>query len=392
MNLALLLPLGLAALLAWAIPLLLHLARRTEQRPTSFAALRWLRQKPRPRRRLRFDDWPLLLVRLLLLALLALWLAQPVRTGDVAPAHWVAVVPGVDPAAVPFVADDDVELRWLAPGFPMLDVAPSSPELAAASVSSLLRQLDAELPASARLTVVTPAVLDGVDARRIALSRLVDWQVQPGPDEAGDAGPDLRDPAPPALQVRIDDAHAAALPWLRAAAIAWHAAPDAAPAIASAPTQAPPASQDEVLVWLRADALPPPVVDWIAAGGTALLASDTPVEAASDMRDVWNDAAGRPVLRASVHDAGRVFRFAQPLTAEAMPSLLSPAFPRELRAQLQPLPSPARVRAVDHAPDTGARAYPTPPRDLQPWLAIAIALLCLLERWMATARRRVVAS
>ncbi|PBS16923.1 hypothetical protein CMZ81_01460, partial [Lysobacteraceae bacterium NML93-0793] len=78
MSVGLLAPLGLAALAAWLLPLLLHLARRDATRPTPFAALRFLREKPRPRRRLRFDDWPLLLVRLALLALLALWLAWPV--------------------------------------------------------------------------------------------------------------------------------------------------------------------------------------------------------------------------------------------------------------------------------------------------------------------------
>ena len=64
MSLAFLLPAGLAALAALVVPLLLHLARRHEQTPTDFAALRWLRQKPKPRHRIRFDEWPLLLVRL----------------------------------------------------------------------------------------------------------------------------------------------------------------------------------------------------------------------------------------------------------------------------------------------------------------------------------------
>ena len=44
MSLALLLPAGLAALAALLLPLLVHLARRSEQRPTVFAALQWLRQ------------------------------------------------------------------------------------------------------------------------------------------------------------------------------------------------------------------------------------------------------------------------------------------------------------------------------------------------------------
>ena len=56
MSLAFLLPAGLAALAALVVPLLLHLARRYEQTPTDFAALRWLRQKPKPRHRIRFDE------------------------------------------------------------------------------------------------------------------------------------------------------------------------------------------------------------------------------------------------------------------------------------------------------------------------------------------------
>ena len=46
MNLALLLPAGLAALAALLLPLLIHLARRSEQRPTVFAALRGCGRSP----------------------------------------------------------------------------------------------------------------------------------------------------------------------------------------------------------------------------------------------------------------------------------------------------------------------------------------------------------
>ena len=96
MNLAFLLPAAFAALAALLLPLLIHLARRSEQRPTDFAALRWLRAKPKPRRRIRFDEWPLLVARLLLLAALVLLLARPVLFGSAGDAPWVAVVPGVD--------------------------------------------------------------------------------------------------------------------------------------------------------------------------------------------------------------------------------------------------------------------------------------------------------
>ncbi len=388
MNLALLLPAALAALLALAIPLLLHLARRTEQRPTTFAALRWLRHKPRPRRRVRFDDWPLLLVRLLLLALVALWLAQPVRIGEATRVHWIAVVPGSDPAAVPVSDDSVVRVHWLTAGFPALAQTsiPVIDDVIDTSPSSLLRQLDAELPADVRLTVIVPEMLDGIDAQRIVLSRAVEWRVVPAVAADDDSLPER---APPALGVRHDDAHLGDVRWLRAAAHAWQSGDATVHAFADAAGTAPPDDPTEILVWLRADALPAPVLDWIATGGTALLAADTSATEGGAMQVVWSDAEGQPLLRARAHGAGRVLQFAQPLTAEAMPVLLSPAFPQALRARLQPAAEPARVRASDHAPATGARAHVQPPRDLQPWLAVLIALLCVLERWMATARRRV---
>ena len=63
MSLAWLYPAGFAALATLLLPLLIHLARRDQQAPLDFAALRWLRNDPRPRRRLRFDERLLLVLR-----------------------------------------------------------------------------------------------------------------------------------------------------------------------------------------------------------------------------------------------------------------------------------------------------------------------------------------
>ena len=114
MGVGLLFPAALAALLALLVPLAIHIARKSEQLPTDFAALRWLRSKPRPRSRLRFDEWPLLLLRLLLLALVALWLAQPVLSGAGDDTPYVAVVPGAQVDRAQFT---DARVHWLAPGF-----------------------------------------------------------------------------------------------------------------------------------------------------------------------------------------------------------------------------------------------------------------------------------
>ena len=100
--------------------------------PTVFAALQWLRQKPKPRHRIRFDEWPLLLVRVALVALVGVLLAKPVLFGAASHAPYVAVAPGVDVSQAKRVAvAKDARWHWLAPGFPALTATPadlSSPE------------------------------------------------------------------------------------------------------------------------------------------------------------------------------------------------------------------------------------------------------------------------
>ena len=50
MSIALLAPLGLVALVALVLPILIHLVRRIELTTTEFAALRWIAQRMQPRR------------------------------------------------------------------------------------------------------------------------------------------------------------------------------------------------------------------------------------------------------------------------------------------------------------------------------------------------------
>ncbi len=180
----LLFPAGLAALAALVLPLLIHLARRSEHRPTDFAALRWLRALPRPRHRVRFDEWPLLLVRLVLLAALAVLLAEPALHDHDDARPRIAVSPGVDLATVRTRARAaDAQWVWLAPGFPPIDAqtrAPAVPAGSTATATSLLRELDASLPAASTLGVIVPAQWGRLDAQRLQLGRHVEWQVAPG--------------------------------------------------------------------------------------------------------------------------------------------------------------------------------------------------------------------
>ncbi|BDU18185.1 BatA domain-containing protein [Lysobacter auxotrophicus] len=382
MSLAFLIPAALAALAALLIPLAIHLARRSEQRPTEFAALRWLRQKPKPRHRIRFDEWPLLIVRLLLVALMALLLARPVLHGGQAHTPYVAVAPGVDLSrARATLASEPARWHWLAPGFPSVDASPVASDT---SVSSLLRELDATLPDDVALTVFVPERLEHADGRRIVLSREVDWRIVPGALPADAA---QKAPAPPALVVRHAADRASAARFLRAAALAWRT--DPAAKVDTASSEQPLPTSAKHLAWLAPGNVPTQVREWTRNGGTLLLDTDAKLADATAWAPLWRDEAGSVLIEAAAYGRGRVLRFTRTLAPQAMPELLDATFPQHLRAALEPPAAmPSRVATAEHAPLTGGATYPIAPRDLQPWLALLIALVFLLERWLATSSRR----
>lgn len=383
MSPALLLPAGLAALAALAIPLVIHIARRTESRTVDFAALRWLDAAPKPRRSLTLDERMLLALRLMLLAVLALILAQPVLWGVNGDRRVVAVAPGVAPDfAGQVIGDDDHAVR-LAPGFP--EFAGSSPEASSDTVS-LIRQLDAELPPRTPLTVVVPAVLDGVDAERPRLSRRVEWRVGP----PAPARPAPRQTPPPSLSVRHAPDAEEDVRYFRAAAAAWVAA-DARPAFDAAPSSQALNAAADVLIWLVPGPLPPAVAAWVRNGGTALVSLETRAPVEGETSVAWRDPVGEPLAVAGRLGQGRVVRLTRPLEPSLIPQLVEPAFPDALLEMLTAPPAPARVAAADHAPLTGAAPYDQPPFDTRPWLAVILALVFVGERWMATRTARAIA-
>src|SRR5687767_7362792 len=134
-------PLALLALLALALPLLLHLDRRRTPRRLVFPALRWLGRAQPVRRSARLTEWLLLSLRLALLAVLSLWLAEPALRGwTEAARHWVAVAPGVSKASAAELGVGPAQTVWLADGFPLLTEASGA---AGGDTASLLRELDA---------------------------------------------------------------------------------------------------------------------------------------------------------------------------------------------------------------------------------------------------------
>ncbi|PZO10532.1 MAG: hypothetical protein DCF27_02570 [Lysobacteraceae bacterium] len=382
MSPGLLAPLGLAALAALLLPLLVHLARREEQVPTDFAALRWLAAKFRPRQRLRFEEKMLLALRLLLVAVLALLLAQPVLFGGRGDAAWLVVLPGASPADA-LALPEGAQRRWLAPGFPSLDAPmPTGP----VATGSLLRQLDAELPAGTPLTVLVPKTFDGADGAQPQLSRAVDWRV--GSGAPARAAPDAV--APFALSVRHAPDREAALPYLRAAMAAWHPGDDGALAASLdiAGTDAELPGKTRAIVWLDSGDLPAPVLEWIRDGGTVLLDADATWPLAKAGAVTGHDSAGQALAREAALGRGRVVQFTQPLLPAAMPALLQPDFPERLRALTQAAPAaPTRADARAYVPRTGGASFPETPRDLSPWLLWLAAALFALERWLASGRR-----
>lgn len=381
MNPVLLLPAGLAALAALVLPLVIHIARRSDQRPTDFAALRWLSERPRPRARLRLDELALLGLRLLLLGLVALYLARPALPGLTSARDPVVVIPGADPTRSGLAPADLAAARWLAPGFPRVSQGTVG---AAQPVASLLRELDAAVPPGARLTLVAPAIVQGGDGERPRLAHPVRWIITPG---AMAERPAAAAPVP-RVALRHDGDHAGEARYLRAA-LAAIAPQDGARDVAglAAPLPAP----SRVLIRLAGGSLPQPVGQFVRSGGTVLVSADATLPAGTGPAIVlWSAAAGEPLVEARGLGGGRVLRFTRALRPADMPALLDSDFPLRLRAVLAPLaPAPARVMARDLVPlPGGASGYAPPLTDLRPWLALLIVVVLLIERWLATRRIR----
>ncbi len=388
MSFGLLLPSALLALAALLVPLLVHLVRQTEQTRIQFAALKWLVTRAQPRRRPRFNEWLLLLLRLLLLALLALWLAQPVLHGRADVRPWLVVHPAISLASVPAPASRDEQRHWLAPGFPSLDQPPPRDST---SIASLLRELDATLPAGIAVRVVVPEQFDATDSQRAALGRVIQWMPIPGTSSLE------RNRTPTAIHAvaYADEAHRVALPYLRAAAKAWN----------SNGLPSSPASElreigsinevgtgDTQLLWLASDPLPAQRRAWVQQGGVILLADETAVPSLDwqNAEVTWRSADGTPLALRMADGKGAWIRMLVPFDPQALPELLEPTFPDALKALIESTPATAqRTWAAGYTPiHVDIAPIPQTPRPIGALLALLIALLFGIERWLATAARR----
>ncbi len=380
MSLALLLPLGLAALAALVVPLLIHLIRRSEQEILDFAAMRWLRESLRPRRRLRFDDLWLLLTRILLLCLIALLLAVPVLKGEWGgPRHVIAVSGEADLAvARARIADNDATWLWLAAGFPSADtpIARGNPPQA-----SMLRELDASLSEGDQLTVVVAGQLSGLDAQRMALAHPVDWlevaaapySPEPAHESVAAVVAIRSDPAVPSSGLRY--VRAATSVWKNTEENKWQV--DDQPASTRLPVKL------DALIWMS-DAMPDAVLSWIRQGGRALTVEDP----LSRGHPIWLDQQGEIIASDEAVGAGHLIRLRGPLTPANLPNLLDADFPHRLQTLLLPAARPSdRAYSREVKPVLITRTAAERVTSLSSVLGLLIALAFLIERILATRRR-----
>jgi hypothetical protein len=380
-----LLPGMLAALAALLLPILIHLSRRSESQRVDFAAMRWLQATLRPRRRPVIEQWLLLLVRLLLLLVLILFLAQPVRLQAEKPGQWLVVVPGTSWQSLSGLpAGEQVQRRWLAPSFPAIDSPPPSP--GTAGFSSLIRELDAQLPASTAITVVLPETLGGLDAERLRLSRNIQWRVVPGrmPE------PQTPPASIPALAIRSDATSKASEVYFKAAYAVWQ---NEVPRqnrqrmeVIANDAQVP--AKAGLWIDLRNQPLTDAARSWVARGGRLMLGPATALPDAP--RDaLWRDEQGNTVLLAQALGKGQLLQWQRPLTAQTLPLLEYGDFPARFHALAQhSMPAPGRAPASSVQARSGAEHSPIAPKTLMPWFALAAVLLFVLERWLAGSRLR----
>lgn len=348
----LLAPLGLAALAALALPLLIHLLRRPEDRVVLFAAWRYLAEPARPRERLQLRHWLLLALRLLLIAAMALLLSQTIwRRHDQAATARTLLWPGAESAAAGSTPDHPVQA------------------LTADAPASQLRQIDAELPAAASLTVIVPEIVSGLDAERLRLSREVQWKVVPG------RAATMSDPRPLKISIRSHGAEAAETATVQALLQAWQSQGRAIE-LDTAAQDAPLSPDTGLLFWLGGRTTP--AVDrWIAQGGRALITRQAEV------------AAGDAPWIQRAQGRGRSLRLATAFDATKAAALREPQIPAQLAALLLPEPVVDRAAAAAVAPLTGAHGGKTPGRPLDSMLVLIAALLFAAERlWAASLRRR----
>ena len=378
---SLLAPLGLLGLLGLALPLLIHLQRQLQCDPVDFAALRWLPAAVRPRRRLRLQQWLLLALRMALVALVAVLLAQPVGGEFNDAPRWVLTHPAL--AAPVSSEEDSTEYRWLAPGFPPIKQEPSAD---AGAISSLLRELDAALPAETEMVVRMPAVVAGFDAERLQLRRQPVFEVV-----AEQNSPSATARAPAHWSIRLDDPQHPSIRYLRAAISVLTPTAESERGsslpgvVAESAALAQPVPAGSQVVWWLSDNPPledPAMADWLVQGGTLIWLPGAPTEVLGT--PVWRSTSSQRQLLARRQGAGWLLQPDLPLTAANFAEVLDPDFPALVASWTRSrLPGLASAVTANLRPEQISAEVIVRQRPLDSALLWVLLILLALERLLA---------
>ncbi len=192
-------PIWLAALAALAIPVIVHLWNLRPRRTIAFGSLRFLQEAAASRSLSRwFSQWTLLLLRCLLLAALAVWLAGPFWRGVDAfsSAGWVLVSPELlrdlrdggeryqlqeHQLAETLASLESAghELRLFDHGFPISPRDGNPADSGSTDYWSLFRELDSRTDTPREVWIFTPGGVASLRGKRPATGRKVIWHAIP---------------------------------------------------------------------------------------------------------------------------------------------------------------------------------------------------------------------
>ncbi|WP_105102681.1 BatA domain-containing protein [Microbulbifer pacificus] len=360
-------PIWLWLLGALAIPLLIHLMRRSAPREITFAAVQWLQQKrQRQWQRLFLRDRRLLLLRMLLLALLALLLTSPLYQRPAQPSAQILLV---DPAVSDTALQDFLAAHPAIADVYWLQSAPtdiSTPRPAAVDVGQTLTQL-AYAGEFRRAHILLQQMPFPASYQTLKISPLWQWHHI----DAGETGI-----APPRMAVI-----GSAPPWLKPA-LRQLALPE--PQYLSRQSEIDPRKID----WLIYDTpgeLPPPVLAFIRGGG--MLITDA---RGRDSRDL-DFAEIEPGLEVASVGRGNWLRYRDDWHRETF--YHHRALPQRLWQQWSAQDWQRQYRARGHwFADAGIAVTDEEVsgqfrQPMQPSLLLLFALLLLAERTIALSRR-----
>ncbi|MFK7887851.1 MAG: BatA domain-containing protein [Gammaproteobacteria bacterium] len=370
---------GLAALL---VPLAIHLLQRGHHDTVEIATTQFVPSDLRPQwrwNRLR-ERWLWLLRSLLVIAacilLTAPYKAQSPLTTNAETYTLVSpqITADVARELAGEFAGNETELRWLAPGLPLLET--TRPVWHSERLWGELWQADQELPDTIALRVIAVPLGATLGPERLSLGRAIEWI---------DAPAATRPVASPSELVIVHDADRAAdVQQILEVTAAWRDVGLPVTVRAVAPQNAPPKANQ--LLWLSAQPWNTSV-DMTVPG---VIVTDT----APPPGDGWvlqRDSRGAPALIERSHQARIVRHFTSALRADSG-RVNAPEFALALWEAVRPEPEALagelRVDAGLSTPRLRDANAVASRRSLAPVWVFVVVLLAALERMVAGLPKR----